>query len=907
MFATMKDRRPRRDAEAAAASTDAGPTRSISTVTEPSGEESPTLLAGAQLGRRYRVTRMLGRGGMGDVYLAFDEMLGQEVALKVLRPRSSSNAAPAEEMEARQREALRREVLIAQRVTHRNVCRTYDLEEIDGLFLIKMEHVAGTTLTQLLATRSRLTVEETLDIARQVTAGLEAAHAQGVIHCDLKPDNIFIEKRSGRAVLMDFGIARAQVRGDEPGKIAGTPAYMSPEQARGGRLDVRSDLYSLGCVLYHALGGAPPYPAFSPAESLEKRAARPRLDLEAELPTAPPWLRAVIARLLTEERDKRYRNSRELLRALAGPRRKPWRFSLRTLGAGVLLGGVLLGLGGLGWSTLRRRRGHEERAWRPVVEERLPAYEEAATPPTLSPDGQWLAYATDRDGPPRVYVEPAIPGSGGRGRHMDPPGPLTDHPLRWTRDGRALLYVDTRSRRAYRMPLDGSTPDLLGENVVSMDDCAGRLAMAFTDRSDRFRIRSRLVLRDMGVWSGGQEHQLAELPPGHEIQSLRCSPQGLKVALSARLVAGQEEQDLWVVPIDGSPAQRLTTDHQSRSWPLFDADGSSVIFASRRGGSANLWEIPLTGGATLQLTSGAGPDVPGDVAPDGQQLYFQTEQSAVQIYARNLRGGEVRPVTHTLDSYEAFSLTPDERSLVASVTRGGHSSIVLVPFDRKNRGDGGEERLIAEGDLFILTLDGSEVIYTDLFAGATRLRAVPLDGGPMRELGTVPGHALRLFISPSGPSAIVRTLQADAGKLVTWRMPLAGGSPEREDLRPYLTVQEIPRSGWRVAFRPSQDPGQTREMGVFAPGVPLTAQPQTTLYPAYFVWQRDGTAFIYATDGEVRRYHFATARDELLFYLPTPIQDLDVSADGKTVYFGQGLRKVRRYTIPNFGGRHHHL
>src|SRR5262245_47564237 len=184
---------------------------------------------GDRIGARYRVSGFLGRGGMGAVYLAHDELLGDEVALKLV----------GEALTADHLDRLRGEVLLAQKVTHPAVCRTYDLEEIDHRWLIKMEYVDGESL----ATRLRagpLPIAEVIRIAREIAGGLASAHRRQVIHRDLKPHNVMLERGTNRVVLMDFGVARRIDAAGALEEIAGTPGYMAPESANRGRVDART-------------------------------------------------------------------------------------------------------------------------------------------------------------------------------------------------------------------------------------------------------------------------------------------------------------------------------------------------------------------------------------------------------------------------------------------------------------------------------------------------------------------------------------------------------------------------------------------------------------------------------------------------------------------------------------------
>ncbi len=214
---------------------------------------------GTMLANRYRVDKLLGRGGMGAVYLAYDEVLSEHVALKMI------SAAWSHDQRALI-ERFRREASAARKVSHPNVVRIHDLGETsDGLMYISMEYLAGKTLADLLAARGTLGVREHRDIVGQICDGLGAAHEVGVIHRDLKPQNVLVGERNAVKII-DFGLAKTAMMSGmtATGLMLGTPYYMSPEQVRGQEVDARSDIYSLGALSYHALTGQPPFDGDTP-------------------------------------------------------------------------------------------------------------------------------------------------------------------------------------------------------------------------------------------------------------------------------------------------------------------------------------------------------------------------------------------------------------------------------------------------------------------------------------------------------------------------------------------------------------------------------------------------------------------------------------------------------------------
>ena len=272
----------------------------------PDGSRFPpgTLLAG-----RYRIVALLGRGGMGEVYRADDLALGQPVALKFLP------AAFAQHPEALER--FRNEVRIARRVSHPNVCRVYDLGELDGQLFLTMEYVDGEDLGSLLRRIGRLPTDKALEIARKLCAGLAAAHEQGVLHRDLKPSNVMLDGR-GQVRLTDFGVAglAGQIEGAEI--RSGTPAYMAPEQLSGLEVTARSDIYSLGLVLYEIFAGRQPFHSDTVPGLLQERQKSAPASLTTLVHELDPAVERAIHRCLEPDPARRPASALAVAAALPG-------------------------------------------------------------------------------------------------------------------------------------------------------------------------------------------------------------------------------------------------------------------------------------------------------------------------------------------------------------------------------------------------------------------------------------------------------------------------------------------------------------------------------------------------------------------------------------------------------------
>ena len=274
---------------------------------EPSDE--PNVLG--RLGG-YDVLEIIGRGGMGVVLKGFDRELKRCVAIKVLAPHLAQSSL------ARKRFA--REAQAAAAVVHPNVLAIHQVQPSGRLPFLVMPLVAGESLAERLVVQGRLDLKEILRIGMQAAAGLAAAHEQGLVHRDVKPANILLEKGVERAVLTDFGLARAadDVSMTRWGIIAGTPQYMSPEQAQGEPLDGRSDLFSLGCVLYEMATGVSPFRADSTVATLRRLIDDPPPAMASLNPELPPWFIGIVDRLLEKDPSRRFGSAKEVSELLEG-------------------------------------------------------------------------------------------------------------------------------------------------------------------------------------------------------------------------------------------------------------------------------------------------------------------------------------------------------------------------------------------------------------------------------------------------------------------------------------------------------------------------------------------------------------------------------------------------------------
>ena len=278
-------------------------------VDSPSGTPPPfALRPGSAFGSRYRIESLLGEGGMGAVYKAYDSELGRTVALKLVRPELATSPQTMQR--------FKQELLLASKISHKNILRIHDLGDWNGVKFITMAFVEGSDLAGLVEKQGRLPFDRALKFTRQLCAALEAAHNEGVVHRDLKPQNILIDQ-ADNIYISDFGLAKSL----EPeatlmtrtGQILGTPRYMSPEQVEAREVDHRSDLYSLGLMMYEMFTGELPFRGESVMQLMYQRVAEAPKDPRISHPELPDYLANIILKCLEKDPAKRYQSAREIL------------------------------------------------------------------------------------------------------------------------------------------------------------------------------------------------------------------------------------------------------------------------------------------------------------------------------------------------------------------------------------------------------------------------------------------------------------------------------------------------------------------------------------------------------------------------------------------------------------------
>ncbi|HTG83330.1 MAG TPA: protein kinase, partial [Gemmatimonadales bacterium] len=398
------------------------------------------------LADRYRIERELGQGGMATVYLAEDLKHGRKVAIKVLRPELAAVIGA---------ERFLAEIKTTANLQHPHILPLHDSGLADGFLFYVMPFVEGESLRQRLAREGELPVGDTLRIMSEVADALAYAHRHGVVHRDIKPDNVLLAER--HALVADFGIAKAVTRATsaerltETGMSIGTPLYMSPEQAAADpQVDHRADIYSLGVLGYEMLTGAPPFQGLSAQQVLAAKVTQEADAVAVRRPAVPPRLNEIITKCLERRPADRYPNAEELLADLEGIvtpgggtaptvttsiETKPWRRPLALL-AGTAAAGLLLAGA---WTWLRRPFTLTTSNAVPVTTEPGVEFQ-----PALSPDGSMIAYVAQRNGRDLVAVRSTRIATGGEVRPAE-----ADHGDQlfpsWSPDGEFVRFVEGKT------------------------------------------------------------------------------------------------------------------------------------------------------------------------------------------------------------------------------------------------------------------------------------------------------------------------------------------------------------------------------------------------------------------------------------------------------------------------------
>jgi len=830
----------------------------------------------------YRILDEIGRGAMGVVYRATDTRLGREVAVKVLRPDLDSGT--------RRKVDLIQEARAASTLNHPNIVTVHDVGTNNGLEFIVMEYIDGKPLRDLIGTRG-MGVPEALGYAVQIADALAKAHAAGIVHLDLKPGNIMVTA-GGLVKILDFGIARftAIQSGEEEGMIAGTAGYMSPEQVQGLPVDARSDVFSLGCLLYEMLSGQR---AFSSLYEIVHADPKP-------LPSAPPELGRILGLCLRKDRAERFQDIVDLrleleklrtgsLTAIAGvpSGRKRWRTSAWILAAvaatSLLLAAILV------W------RWREEAApgLNPVA---LTSYPGLEAQPTFSPDGGRVAFTWDGDKGDNLNIYVKQVGSSGTPLRLTTDPSVDSHPA-WSRDDRWIAFNRARPdhKNEIRLvpPLAGlERPVTEAKDILDLCWSQDGKWIIFSGRdSDEqppsiFAVPAEGGERRRLTQSRGQSRLIMRL--GDTSQSI--SPDGRSLAF-AREVADYHF-DLYVLRLtqdlkpSGEPVRITNQDYSSLVGTAWMADGREIVYSAGVLGAETLWRVPVSGWSRPKRLDFARPAArfPA-ISAKARRLAYTWLIARINTWRYDTRTRERRALIDSTYATEMPQYSPDGRKIAFQTNRSGDWEVWTCDTEGANC-----VQLTAFGgpqcgaptwspDSKMLALDSRG-------EGNSEIYVMDADGGRPRNITNSPANDL--LPSWSGDGRWIYFTSDRSGHDEIWRIPRDGGQALRVTYSGGERAFESPDGKYVYFAKKTNGPLFRVPTGG---GEPVEVTPGPVWYANFFVTAR-GLYFSRLDTKAI--YLIPTGTTDLLTIanLDRQTADLTVSSDERYVAWSQWDRRI---------------
>jgi eukaryotic-like serine/threonine-protein kinase len=875
-------------------------------------------LAGREIGN-YCIESLLVAGGMGEVYLAREARLNRKVALKILPPEFVADAERVARFE--------REARAVSALNHPNLVTIYDVGSLDGLHYIAMEFVEGETLREL--ARGRLRLKEVLSVIGQAAEALAAAHRAGVVHRDVKPENVMV-RADGYAKVLDFGLAKlTEATADGPenaaartqaGAVMGTLAYMSPEQAAGEPLDPRTDVWSLGVVLYELTTGRKPFAGVSRRDTVNAI-----LSAEPEPPTAadpalPAGLDHILGKALEKDRELRYQTASDLhadLKRLrreidsspssgAGGRRgatarvssdarlsasaagvRPHSHGARVfVAAGLAV--ILVAAGFVAWRAFRAREVAP--VWSRATHQQLT--EQAGTEfyPTLSPDGRTFVYSSDQSGNFDLFSQRV---GGKNPTNLTGDSAADERQPVFSPDGERIAFRSEREppgiyvmgatgENARRVVDGGFHPSWSPDGTELVYSLAGR------DAPD---VRNT---RPSELWVVNVESGAKRRLCGLDAMQPAWSPHGSRVAFWF-MPPSVGRSDVATLPSAGGEPVVVTSDATTNWNPVWSPDGRYLYYASDRSGSMSFWRVRVDEETGRALSEPEAVITPSKFSRhlgfsrDGRRMiYVQTDnQSNIQAVDLDARGervvGEPRWVTNGDRQLVRPELSPDGRQFVMRQPRRTQDDIVLINRDGTNWRDLTDDKYFDRYPRW--SPDGRRVAFASDRSGTYEIWTIDADGTHLRQLtfNSPPNTSFPIW-SPDGTRLLYRqvntSLVLDLDKSWNEQTPQPLRAPEGRGEN--FVVWDWSPDGRKLAGTFTGAWGTAVGLFSFETG----RYERLWDYEALPAWMPDSRRLVFAHDGKAFVGDTVTRRvRELHSRPPEQIRSVAVSRDGRLLYY----------------------
>jgi serine/threonine protein kinase len=808
-------------------------------------------MTGQQIGA-YKILAPLGKGGMGEVHLALDTRLGRKVAVKLLPARFTTDASRVRR--------FAHEARAASALNHPNIITIHEIGEVENTHYIVTEYVEGETLRQRMnaAPQLRMKPAEAIETAAQIAAALAAAHEAGITHRDIKPENVMV-RRDGIVKVLDFGLAKltepsspavdtqaptAPGGSTETGVVMGTPRYMSPEQARGEKVDARTDIFSLGVMLYEMIAGRAPFAGATASETIAAILRDQPPPLSRHAPEAPHPLERIVSQAMRKERNERYQVVKDLLLDLKSLKQEielesllkgrqaeekappavsaggeqtaeiasPYRASSAEYivseikrhkhGVIAIAAALVAALAAAGywlWPLFGERPATSNAtALAPKIRP-FTTFPGRELTPNFSPDGNQIAFAWGGEKNENFDIYVKLIDAGAPLRLTNSPD-VDDFPA-WFPDGRHIAFIrsseeiqgiltrDSEDNQGIFMvpALGGPEQELLSSRAMGISNLSG-LSISADGKTIAFSGRRKNESNSIHLLAVEtlETRQLTRPPSGMSDSIPAISPDGKTVAF---LRWAPSPYQVHLVPVAGGEPRRLISEGNMIEGLCWTADGSEVIYSFVRVGMGDaLFRLPISGGAPSPIAVGGVSILSPAASVRGNRLAWVDPSANTDIWRFETSGRQSRPINLVSSTRQDTNpqISADGKKIVFSSARSGTTELWVSDSDGSN-----PVPLTSFGGPGVGTPrwspDGRQIVFDSNAEGQAEIYSINAGGGKPRRLTIEPSTDARPSWSRDGRWIYFGSNRT--GGWEVWKMPAEGGAAE-----------QVTKQGGREAF-----------------------------------------------------------------------------------------------------------